>query len=94
MSQDLAIPVTEIAARAAEAAGHSALGDLYPLVSEHWWVPVLLLTLRLAQPVLFWLAQKTRTPVDDKIVRGLAWMLGAVERQKNKTKNPPTDKDR
>tara|TARA_Y100000593_G_scaffold63570_1_gene117483 strand:+ start:878 stop:1165 length:288 start_codon:yes stop_codon:yes gene_type:complete len=82
MSQDLAIPVTEITVRAAEAAGESAVGDLYPLIAEHWWVAALLVALRLAQPVLFHLAQKTQTRVDDKIVKTLAWLLGAVERQK------------
>tara|TARA_R110002020_G_scaffold176639_6_gene368984 strand:+ start:276 stop:551 length:276 start_codon:yes stop_codon:yes gene_type:complete len=74
---------TEVVARAAEAAGESLLDSAWPLLSQYWWLPALLIGLRILQPVLFKLSQKTKTRWDDKIVRVLAWVLGAVERRKD-----------
>tara|TARA_R100000664_G_C2665352_1_gene79711 strand:+ start:140 stop:397 length:258 start_codon:yes stop_codon:yes gene_type:complete len=79
---ELADNVTTIAAKAAAAAGETALDSLLPWLEQHWWLPTLLVALRMAQPVLFSLSQKTKTRVDDNVVRALAWLLGAVERRK------------
>lgn len=79
---DLPVAVTEIVAEAAEKAGESLLDSAWPWLSEHWWLPVSLVVLRLSQPLLWSLSQKTKTRVDDSVVRALAWLLGAVERRR------------
>ena len=91
MSVEAAVSVTQVAARAVQAAGESTVQDVYPLLADHWWVGALLVALRLAQPVLFAAAQKTQTRWDDKLVRGLAWLLGAVARQAANDKKPTTE---
>lgn len=76
--------VTAIVVKASEAAGESALDSVYPWLEQHWWLPALLIGLRVLQPVLWNLSQKTKTKVDDNIVKVLSWLVGAVERRKKK----------
>lgn len=74
---------TEVVAKTAEAAGNSLLDQLWPWLSQHWWLPAMLIGLRILQPVLWTWSQKTKTKWDDNLVKALAWMLGAVERRKD-----------
>lgn len=87
MSAPLAKSATEAVLAAAEQAGQvateSLLESLWHYIDGHWSVVFILVGWRLAQPVLWKLTQKTKTPVDDKIVKALAWVVGAVERKKN-----------
>ncbi|QDP55295.1 MAG: hypothetical protein Unbinned400contig1002_25 [Prokaryotic dsDNA virus sp.] len=83
-SVTLSESVTAIVVKAGEAAGESALDSVYPWLEQHWWLPTLLVVLRIAQPVLWNLSQKTKTNVDDNIVKVLSWLVGAVERRKKK----------
>ena len=82
MSAPLPLSVTEAAAKAATAAGDSLLDSAMPWLEQHWWLPTLLIGLRVGQPVLWKLSQKTKTKWDDNLVKALAWLIGAVERRK------------
>jgi hypothetical protein len=84
MTVPMSESVTAIVVKASEAAGESALDSIYPWLEQHWWLPATLVVLRVAQPVLWNLSQKTKTTVDDKIVKVLSWLVGAVERRKKK----------
>ena len=82
MSAPLPVSATEIAAKAADAAGNSLIDNAWPWLEQHWWLPTLLVALRVGQPVLWKLSQKTKTKWDDNLVKALAWLIGAVERKK------------
>ena len=86
MSAPLSTSATEAVAKAAELAGESLLDSAWPWLAEHWWLPAGLMALRVAQPLLFKLSQKTKTKWDDKVVKVLAWLIGAVERRKDDDK--------
>ncbi len=83
MSTPLPASATEIASGVAQAAGDSLLDQLWPWLSQHWWLPTLLVGLRIMQPLLWDWSQKTKTKWDDRLVKAIAWALGAVERKKD-----------
>ena len=83
MSVPMAVSTTEVVAKAAEAAGNSLLDSAWPVLSQYWWLPTALLVLRISQPLLFKLSQRTEATWDDKLVKVLAWIIGAVERRKD-----------
>ena len=43
----------------------------------------MLVGLRIMQPLLWDWSQKTKTKWDDRLVKAIAWALGAVERKKD-----------
>lgn len=66
-------------------AADGALDALYPyLEAQPWWLMVVgaFAVIRIAQPVLWALSQRTKTKWDDRLVKALAWLVGAVERRK------------
>ena len=82
MGAHLPIAATKLVADAAQAAGENMLDNMMPWIEQHWWLPTLLLALRMSQPMLWALSQKTKTKWDDRVVRIIAWIVGAVERRK------------
>jgi len=86
MSLPLAKAATQAVLDAAQQGGQvateSLLDSFWHYIDSHWSVAVLLVVWRISQPLLWELTQKTKTPIDDTVVKALAWVVGAVERKK------------
>lgn len=83
----LASAATDAGEAAGKAAVESLIDNLHHIAADHWAsVLVGLAIFRAMQPLLWHLVQKTKTPVDDKILGALAWVVGAVERHKTSDK--------
>jgi len=82
-----AVPAPEAATGVVVDVADSILDAALPYIQQHpaWlWVVGALAVVRVLQPVLWALSQRTRTKWDDKAVKALAWLVGAVERRKDK----------